>query len=147
MTNKLLIILLATTSIATAQSRWTITEYEWRDKKTFDKYIRPDQWLNKTITFNRDIITFDFKGIQDFESDISYKDCLLLEPIDTIRIQEMQQFLFLHNLDMHLKERPKQVLLLETKPNCYKFPFRNFILCDNIGFIELMGVLFIMKEE
>jgi hypothetical protein len=133
--------------LTSAQITWTITDYEWRNRPAFEKYINPDQWINKIITFKKDTITFDFKGIQDFEADINYKDCALLNPIDTIRIQDKQQFLFLHNLDMHLNNRPDQVLLLETKPNCYKFPFRDFILCDKKCFIELMGVLFIMRRE
>lgn len=147
MTKKLLIILLTTTSIATAQSRWTITEYEWRDQKNFDKYIKPDQWLNKTITFHNKSITFDFKGIQDFGTDIDYFECELLQPIDTLIVQDKKETMFLYGLDKYSACKDNQIMVIDTRPNCYKFPFRDFMVCDKVGFFELRGVFFIMTKE
>ena len=147
MTKALLLILIATASTATAQHKWTISEYEWHDKKTFDNYIKPDQWLHKTITFYNNSISFDFKGIDGPETDIDYANCQLLQSIDTTRITDKSETMFMHRPKKSSGCNENQLLIIDTKPNCYKFPFREFMICDRVGFFELRGVIFTMKKE
>lgn len=144
--NRLMLILLLSTSIASAQDQWTITEFEWHDKKTFERYITPEQWLGKKITFHAKSIAFDFDGIQDYETDIDYEICQLLEQIDTTEVKEYKVDMFAFHIDKFI-ECGNQYELLETKPNCYRYPFKEFMICNEKGLFELMGVFFLMTKD
>jgi hypothetical protein len=142
----ILILLIPTWTIA--QSTWTIVKYELRSQSTSEKFIKPDQWINKTIIFHGDTISFDFKGILYFENTIDYSDCILFEKIDTIQIENKEREAFLFSYGNDYKAcGDKNILLLETKPNCYKYPFREFIICDKKGFFSIDGVLLTMTRD
>jgi len=133
-------------TMASAQSRWTITSYEWTDRGTYEKYMKPDQWLNKTLTFKPNSISFDFKGIQDFETEIDYKECALYESLDTLVVTDKNELPFITKAEKYLNNKG-EVLMIRSKPNCYKSPFGYFVVNGNIGLFELRGVLFVMKKN
>ena len=138
---------LTTNFEATAQIKWRIERFEWENKVTFDKFIKPEQWIGKVISFDANSISFDFSGIDELEKAINYKKCELFEPLDTVQIKDYREFMFSENAEKYLGESRPGVYLVESKPNCYKFPFQNFIFLGNKGMFRLRGVCFVLIRE
>jgi hypothetical protein len=130
-----------------AQTSWKIESYHWENRGEFDKYIKPEQWIGKTIKFTANSIEFDFSGIEQLDKGIDYSLCELLEPLDTFRVTKTKEFMFIENVEKYFAKVDSEIYVIQAKPNCYKFPFRNFIFHEDQGLFRFRGVCFVLSKK